>query len=77
MRFIKDVTFFNKSFMRNFFRNIPKGSTVIIDMRKPVFVDDDIREVIEEFKITSQTQNIKLEILEDFNHNNFNKNKIT
>jgi MFS superfamily sulfate permease-like transporter len=76
LRFIKDVTFFNKSFIRNFLRNIPKGSTVIIDMRKPVFVDDDIKEVIEEFKITAETQNIKLEILEDVNHNNFNNTKI-
>lgn len=75
LRFIKDVTFFNKSYIRSFFRSIPEGATVIIDMRRPVFVDDDIMEVIEEFKITTESKNIKLEILEDLHHKNFNHTK--
>jgi hypothetical protein len=76
VRFIKDVTFFNKAFLRNFFRTLPSESSVVIDMRKPVFVDDDIIDVIEEFKTTSISQNVKLEILEDLHHSNFNKTKI-
>jgi len=75
VRFIKDVTFFNKSFLRNFFRDLPSNSNVTIDMTKPVFIDDDIIEVIQEFKTTALTKSINLEIEQDYHHN-FNTIKV-
>lgn len=76
VRFIKDVTFFNKSYLRDFFRTIPKNSFLIIDMTRPVFVDDDILDVIDEFILTAKTMNIRIEIKQDL-HNNFNSTKLT
>jgi MFS superfamily sulfate permease-like transporter len=71
VRFIKDVTFFNKAHLRNFLQTVPDESNVIIDMRKPVFVDDDILEIINEYKVTASTKRINLEVLHD-THSNFN-----
>lgn len=74
LRFIKDVTFFNKNHLRNFFRTLPRDSFLIIDMTRPVFVDDDIFDLIDEFVLTAKSMNIKIEIKQD-SHNNFNKNR--
>jgi MFS superfamily sulfate permease-like transporter len=76
VKFIKDVAFFNKSHLRNFFRQLPKNSFLIIDMTRPVFVDDDILDVIDEFRMTAKSMNIKIEIKRD-SHNNFNTTKLS
>jgi radical SAM superfamily enzyme len=44
-------------------------------MTRPVFVDDDILDVIDEFIITAKSHNITLEIKTD-SHNNFNSTKL-
>jgi MFS superfamily sulfate permease-like transporter len=75
VKFSRDVTFFNKSQLRNFLRTIPNRASLYIDMSRPVFVDDDIFEVIDEFKITAATKNIQLEIKKDPYHNNFNSKR--
>ncbi len=75
VKFIKDVTFFNKSHLRNFFRKVPRDSFLIIDMTRPVFVDDDILDVIDEFRMTARSMNIRIEIKQD-SHNNFNTTKL-
>jgi MFS superfamily sulfate permease-like transporter len=71
IRFIKDVSFFNKAALRKYLASVPKNSKLIIDLRKPVFIDDDIIEIINEYKTTADTLQIHLEILQD-NHQNFN-----
>ena len=69
IRFIKDVSFFNKATLRKYLASVPKNSNLIIDMRKPVFIDDDIVEIINEYKVTVSTQQIHLEILKDVHQN--------
>jgi MFS superfamily sulfate permease-like transporter len=69
IRFIKDVTFFNKATFRKYLAEVPKNSNLIIDMRKPVFIDDDIIEIIHEYKTTASSMNIQLEILRDIHQN--------
>lgn len=58
----KDVTFLNKAFLRRTLRDIPDNSHVIIDESDSIFIDHDIRETIEDFKLTAERENIKLEI---------------
>ena len=69
IRFIKDVTFFNKATFRKYLAAVPKNSSLIIDMRKPVIIDDDIIEIIAEYKTTATSLNIQLEILRDVHQN--------
>jgi hypothetical protein len=42
---------------------------LIIDLRKPIFIDDDIVEIINEYKVTAAAQQIQLEILKDVHQN--------
>ena len=69
IRFIKDVSFFNKATLRKYLASVPKNSKLIIDLRKPVFIDDDIVEIINEYKVTAAAQQIQLEILKDVHQN--------
>lgn len=58
----KDVTFLNKAALRSTFVDIPKGSYVIIDGTKSIFVDNDISEVIEDFVETAPNRDITVEL---------------
>jgi MFS superfamily sulfate permease-like transporter len=58
----KDVTFLNKSTLRTALQEIPKGSYVMIDGTKSIFIDHDISEVIEDFVETSDSRNITVEL---------------
>lgn len=64
VRFIKDVTFFNKTTLRSFFQNIPENSSLLIDRSKNIYVDQDIEELISEFKISTKSRKIELQIIE-------------
>lgn len=61
MRFNKDASFVNKNELRTRLRKIPDGSHVIIDGRKALFIDHDIREAVEDFKQLAPYKNITLE----------------
>ncbi len=58
----KDVTFLNKSGLRTTLQEIPKGSYVIIDGTKSIFIDNDISEVIEDFIETAPNRGISVEL---------------
>lgn len=58
----KDVFFLNKAFLRKTLRTIPDGSHVIIDDCKTVFMDNDIRETIEDFRATAISNEITMEM---------------
>lgn len=60
----EELTFFNKSPLLDEFAKVPDNSSVIIDKRNNVFLDYDVAEIIEDFKISAKERNINLEILE-------------
>ena len=62
MKFTKDVSFVHKDMLRNILRKIPPNSSVVIDGSKSSFVDQDVKETIEDFIKTSKGKNIDVEL---------------
>ena len=60
----EDVSFLNKGNIMQTLRRIPEGSKVEIDSSQSVFIDDDVKELFENFKDTAVRQNIELIILD-------------
>ncbi|WNJ20862.1 SulP family inorganic anion transporter [Pontibacter sp. G13] len=63
----EDVTFLNKASILNTFKQIPDGSKVIIDSSKNVHVDNDVLEIIEEFKTNALTRGIEVTEVKEVN----------
>jgi len=61
MRFNKDASFVNKHELRTRLRMIPEGAHLVIDGRRALFIDHDVREAIEDFKKLAPYRNITLE----------------
>lgn len=59
----EDVSFLNKGNIMQTLRKIPDGSSVEIDTSRSVFIDDDVKELFENFKDTALRQNIKLTLV--------------
>jgi MFS superfamily sulfate permease-like transporter len=57
------VSFLNKASILLTLNHLPENSEVIIDGSKSAYIDHDVREVIEEFKINAATKNIKVHLL--------------
>ena len=66
----KDVSFLNKALLRRTLRDIPNDSKVIIDESSSIFIDHDIIETIEDFKITAEQENVELIIRQPKNTKN-------
>jgi MFS superfamily sulfate permease-like transporter len=64
----KDVSFLNKAPLKNELAKIPVNSFVIINGFKAKFVDQDIRDVLNDFIDSAHDRNIKIEI-EGFDYN--------
>jgi MFS superfamily sulfate permease-like transporter len=62
IRFMKDISFFEKDKMMRILKEIPENSEVTIDGSKDVFVDIDILGVIEDFLENAPYRNITVEI---------------
>ena len=60
----EEVTFINKASIQRTLTQIPDGSKVILDASKSVYIDHDVVEIIEEFKVNAQYRNIELEVIE-------------
>ncbi|MEM8526752.1 MAG: SulP family inorganic anion transporter [Bacteroidota bacterium] len=60
----EDVTFLNKAAIMQTLNNIPSGSKVIIDASKSIEIDQDVIEIIEEFKIGAHLKDIEVEIID-------------
>jgi carbonic anhydrase len=60
----EEVSFLNKASILYKLSKIPKNTHVIIDGSKSKFIDDDILEIIEDFKINAPSKNIKVEIVD-------------
>jgi MFS superfamily sulfate permease-like transporter len=65
LRFNKDASFVNKTELKNKLSSLPSGSSIIIDGTKAVFIDNDIYDVIADFKESAPFRNITLE-MKDF-----------
>lgn len=61
LRFNKDMTFVQKSSLKNALRQIPSDSHVIIDGTKALYVDHDIYETILDFNQAAHHRNISIE----------------
>jgi carbonic anhydrase len=59
----EEVSFLNKYPIVERLKSVPESSEVIIDASKSRFIDDDILEAIEEFKVTAAEKNIRLELI--------------
>jgi MFS superfamily sulfate permease-like transporter len=62
LRFAKDVTFIQKVKLKRELSAIPNDSFITIDAGGAMFVDYDIREVIEEFRASAVDRHIEVEI---------------
>jgi len=62
IRLTGDVTFLNKALLRQTLRDIPNGSSVVIDGTRPTFIDQDIVETISDFRDAAANRQIKVEL---------------
>lgn len=62
IRLRKDISFFSKARLKVIFENIPENASVIIDLTKAEFIDKDIIDTINEFKINAVVKNITISI---------------
>ena len=65
----EEVSFLNKGAIIHELKNLPKGSTVIIDGSKSKVIDADVKEVLQDFKISADTKNIQVKLI-NINLNN-------
>ena len=62
IRLTKDVSFLNKALLRRTFNDIPRGSKVLIDGTRSIFIDQDILETINDFRESARNRNIMVEL---------------
>jgi carbonic anhydrase len=62
LRLSEHVSFLNKANIQQTFEQLPDNSEVIIDATRSKYIDYDVFEIIENFKIEAQRKNIKLTI---------------
>ena len=60
----EDVTFLNKASIQRTLSQIPDGAHVIIDASKSINIDQDVVEIIEEFRTNAEFRQITLELIE-------------
>jgi MFS superfamily sulfate permease-like transporter len=59
----ENVTFLNKASIILTLDHLPENSKVIIDGSKSTFIDYDVLDAIQDFKISSQDKNINLQLI--------------
>lgn len=62
IRLAEEVTFLNKGALMREFDKVAEGSTVEIDMSSCVYIDQDVLELIEDFKSSADDHNITVEM---------------
>jgi len=61
LRFQTEVTFLNKPLLKELFLKIPENSHVLIDLSKNERLDEDIKEMIREYRIQAEFKKIQIE----------------
>ncbi len=59
----QQVSFFNKASIINLLEKLPSNCKVIIDGRRSTFIDQDVLEVISDFRLHAQFKKIEVETL--------------
>jgi len=62
LKLTKDVSFLNKSTLRNMFHTIPPNARLLIDGSQSQFIDQDIKETIVDFMESAKFKNISVEL---------------
>lgn len=62
LKLTKDVSFLNKATLRHAFQAIPSNTHIVIDGAHAQFIDNDIKETIEDFIESSKAKNIQVEL---------------
>ncbi len=63
MTLAEEVTFFNKGAILKELDNLPKGTFLELDVRKTNYLDNDIVEILEDFKIKAKERNITIKLV--------------
>jgi MFS superfamily sulfate permease-like transporter len=62
IQFTKDVSFLHKNALRKALEKIPNDTRLLIDGSRAQFMDQDIKEMVIDFRETSKAKNIEVEI---------------
>ncbi len=62
IRFNKDTSFLNKPNLKKILNTIPDNSSVLIDGTRPVYIDNDIVEMVEDYVESAPGKKIKVEV---------------
>ncbi len=60
----EQVTFFKKAALLNVLAKIPKGREVTIDASKTHYIHEDVLDIIEDFKISTEARDIRVTLIE-------------
>lgn len=71
LRFEKEVTFLNKGPIKSMLKKIPNNAILLIDASETKFIDNDILDIINDFKVKAETTGIRIEINSVGNSNRF------
>ncbi len=64
IKLAEDVTFINKAAILRTLDQIPDGAKVIIDASRSINIDQDVVEIIEDFKAGAEYRDIEVEVIE-------------
>ncbi|MGE0486997.1 MAG: SulP family inorganic anion transporter [Gammaproteobacteria bacterium] len=64
MRLAEEVTFLNKGAIKQELANLPAGTRLVIDQSNCVYINHDVREIIDDFVKVAPTRNITVSIVE-------------
>ncbi|MCP5201867.1 MAG: SulP family inorganic anion transporter [Gammaproteobacteria bacterium] len=64
MHLAEEVTFLNKGAIRQELASLPDGTRLVIDQSKCVYINHDVREIIDDFIKTAPTRNIAVSLVE-------------
>ncbi len=62
LRFNKDLSFVNKTELKDHLASIPPDALLMIDGTKAIFIDDDIYDVVADFQESTKYNNIEVEL---------------
>ncbi|BAO54924.1 SulP family inorganic anion transporter [Nonlabens marinus] len=63
MTLAEEVTFFNKAAIKRELDELPEGTQLELDVTKTTFMDFDIIEILDEFKIKAKSRNINITLI--------------
>ncbi|MEM7645698.1 MAG: SulP family inorganic anion transporter [Pseudomonadota bacterium] len=64
----EDVSFLKKASIQKLLYEIPEGGHVTIDASKTYYIHQDVIDIVESFQISAKSKNIKVELLELYDH---------